>query len=417
MKRKLRFILAALVVLGLAFALVACGGGNGGDAGDTAANGDAAPSGDVTTFAIGFGGPLTQGSVGFGQGALNATQLAVSQANESQEAQDLGIQFRVVEGDDQSDPTRAPVVANALVSERDIVGIVGHFNSAVTEPAGLVYNEAGLVQISYGSTRPDLTQMGRENFFRTCATDALQGPTAAQSAWDLGFRTAALIDDSSTYGQGLIEAFTTKWDELGGETVVTESTQQGQSDFGPVVTRIRAASPDFVFFAGTGDATTGAGGLFARQLHDGGVEVPVVGGDGIQDQVFIDEAGPGALGTIATKPGMPIEDMPEGQQFLAAWDEMFPGVAAGGFDAFAFDATNAIIRAVFAVAEADGVDNVATPAGRAAIIDYVADISFDGVTGPVSFDENGDNNNAVITTFLVVEGDDGYEWIAHPDIH
>ncbi|MCL2525830.1 MAG: branched-chain amino acid ABC transporter substrate-binding protein [Coriobacteriia bacterium] len=410
MKSKLRFIVAAMLTLALCFALVAC---NGGDDTTSSAPADA-PTDGKTTFAIGFGGPLTQGSVGFGQGALRATQLAVKQANESDQARDLNIEFRVVEADDQSDPTRAPVVANALVSERDLVGVVGHFNSAVTEPAGLVYNEAGVIQISYGSTRPDLTHMGRDNFFRTCATDALQGPTAAQSAWDLGFRSAALIDDSSTYGQGLVEAFTTKWIELGGEVLVEESTQQGQSDFGPVVTRIRAAGPDFVFFAGTGDATTGAGGLFARQLKDGGVEAPMVGGDGIQDQVFIDEAGAtGAEGTIATKPGMPIEDMPEGAAFLQAYEAEFPGEAAGGFDAFAFDAANAIINAVFEVAADKGAAEVATPAGRRAIIEAVHNINFNGVTGPVSFDEFGDNNNAIITTFLVQDG----EWIAHPEIH
>ncbi|MCL2437613.1 MAG: branched-chain amino acid ABC transporter substrate-binding protein [Coriobacteriia bacterium] len=406
MKRKLRFILAAMAALALTFALVACDGDNGGSNGDT--NGD---NGDTTTFAIGFGGPISQGAVSFGQGALNATRLAVDQANASDEARDLGIQFRVVEGDDQSDPSLAPQVAGALISERDLVGVVGHFNSGVTDPAGLVYNEHGVVQISYGSTRPDLTHMGRENFFRTCATDALQGPTAADSAWELGFRTAVLIDDSSPYGEGLAAAFKEQWEEIGGEILLEERTAQQESDFAPVVTRVNAADPDFVFFAGTYDSSSGAGALFARQLKDGGVEAPMMGGDGIQVDGFITEAGPQSEGTIATKPGMPIEDMPEGAAFISDFEAEF-GEAPGGFDAFAFDAANAIINAVFEVAETDGVDSVATPAGRRAIIEVVAGNEFPGVTGPVSFDENGDSANPIVSTFLVYDG----EWIIHPDV-
>ncbi|MCL2402703.1 MAG: branched-chain amino acid ABC transporter substrate-binding protein [Coriobacteriia bacterium] len=406
MKRKLRFILAAMVALALAFALVACNGDDNGYE-----NGDDARNGDTTTFVIGFGGPISQGAVSFGVGARDATLLAVEQANASDEARDLGIQFRVVEGDDQSDPSMAPQVAGALISERDLVGVVGHFNSGVTDPAGLVYNEHGVVQISYGSTRPDLTHMGRDNFFRTCATDALQGPTAADSAWELGFRTAVLIDDSSPYGEGLAAAFKEQWENIGGEILLEERTAQQESDFAPVVTRINAADPDFVFFAGTYDSSSGAGAMFARQLKDGGFEGPTMGGDGIQVDGFITEAGQQSEGTIATKPGMPIEDMPEGAAFIEDFVAL-TGNTPGGFDAFAFDAANAIINAVYEVARADGVDNVATPAGRRAIIDAVAGINFPGVTGPVSFDANGDSANPIVSTFLV----DGGEWIIHPDV-
>jgi len=403
MKRRLGFILALVLVFALAVALVGCNGDNGNEA-----NGD-----DTTTFVIGFGGPLTQGAVGFGQGALRATELAVDRANASAEAQELGIQFRIAEGDDQSDPLRANTVANALISERDLVGIVGHFNSGVTDPAGEIYHEHGVVQISYGSTRVDLTHMGRENFFRTCGTDDLQGPALADAAYALGFRSAAIINDSSPYGVGLREEFVNHWNTLDGTSVVLdEETQQAQSEFGPVVTRVRSLDPDVVFFAGTYDATSGAGALFARQMADGGVEAPVLGGDGIQKDGFIEEAGPGAEGTIATLPGLPFDLMPGGESFVAGYTEMFPGETPGGFDGAAYDATNVIIQAVFAVARENGVDNVATTAGRRAIIEYVTDITIEGLSGPLSFTENGDINNPVVTTYEVVDG----EWVVHPDI-
>jgi len=412
MKRNLRLVLALLLALALCFALVACGNDDAEDAGEA--------GGDVTTFVIGFGGPLTQGSISFGQGALRATELAVAQANESDEAKDLGIQFRVAEGDDESDAQTGIVAAEGIVSQRNLVGVVGHFNSAVTRPANAVYEEAGVVQISYGSTNPGLTlpdwpdSPGRlgENFFRTCGNDALQGPAAAQAAWDLGFRSVAVITYPDAYGRGLAMTFSEKWAELGGETLLDESAVENQTNYGPEVTRIRAANPDFVFFGGTYDTAAGGGALLARQLKDGGVDVPMMGGDGIQSAGFIEEAGPQSEGTIATKPGQAIEDMAGGPAFIDAFTDMHAGEVPGGFDAFAYDAANAIIRAVFDVARTQGVDAVATPAGRQAIIDYVAAINFEGVTGPVSFDALGDRNNAIVTTFLVEDGG----WIVHPDV-
>ena len=411
MKRRLGFILALMLVFALAVALVGCNG-------DEDANGGGTDG--VTTFAIGFGGPLTTGSVDFGQGALRATQLAVAQANASDRAQELGIEFRIIEGDDESEVEPGMNAAANIAAQGDLVGVVGHFNSAVTRPVNATYYEAGVVQISYGSTNAFLTHDGnpdlpplQDNFFRTCGHDALQGPAAAAAAWELGMRTVVVITFPDAYGEGLTSEFMPAFEELGGEIYFEDRLAEGQTNFGPEVTRIRAASPDFIYFGGTFDTARGAGSLLARQLVEGGIDAPMMGGDGIQSQGFIDEAGgEPAIGTIATKPGQDIEDMVGGPAFIEQYVEMFD-VAPGGFDAFAFDAANAIINAVFEVAEADGVGNVATPSGRTRIIETVGANSFEGVTGEVAFDERGDRRDAIVTTFLV---DDNAEWIVHPDV-
>jgi len=408
MKRRLGFILALMLVFALAVALVGCNG-----------DGDNGDNDGVTTLAIGFGGPLTTGSVDFGQGALRATQLAVAQANASDRAQDLGIEFRIIEGDDESEVEPGMNAAANIAAQSDLIGVVGHFNSAVTRPVNATYYEAGVVQISYGSTNAFLTHDGNpdlpplaDNFFRTCGHDALQGPAAAAAAWELGLRDVVVITFPDAYGEGLTSEFMPAFEALGGEVLFEDRLADGQTNFGPEVTRIRAASPDFVYFGGTFDTARGAGSLLARQLVEGGIDAPMMGGDGIQSQGFIDEAGGDpAEGTIATKPGQDIEDMVGGPAFIAEYEEMFD-VSPGGFDAFAFDAANAIINAAFEVAEADGANNVATPSGRAAIIEAVGANSFEGVTGTVAFDERGDRRDAIVTTFLVEDGG----WIVHPDV-
>ncbi len=398
MKRKNRIVFGVIAVLMvLAMALAGCGGGGGGTSGGT--------SGGTTTLNLGFGGPITQGDVSFGQGGQRAVKLAVDNANKSQEAKDLKIKFNVVSGDDQSLADVGTTVANGFVSDKKMVGAVAHFNSTVSIAASKVYNQNNFVQISYGSTNPALTQQGFKNVFRTCATDDLQGPTGADRAIGLGYKSAALIDDSSPYGQGIVAAFKDEFTKKGGKIVYQGSTQQKQNDFTAVVTKIASVKPDLVYFGGTYAPDTGAGSLLCKQLKSGGVTVPMMGGDGLYAPEFITGAGAQAAeGSFATCPGMPVELLPKGKQFSDDYVAMFPGKQPAPFDAYAYDAAEAIINAVYKVAKDMGVAKVTSPAGRDALIKAVAASDFDGVTGKVSFDNKGDNNNRVITLYKVVNG-------------
>ncbi|MDR1412575.1 MAG: branched-chain amino acid ABC transporter substrate-binding protein [Actinomycetes bacterium] len=401
-KIHLRVLLAVAAIVACALLVVGCGGGGGttGDAGE--------PGGAKTTLTIGFGGPLTQGDVAFGTGGQRAVQLAVSQANESQEAKDLGIEFKILDGDDQSEAEKGVTAAQSFVSDRSLVGVVGHFNSTVSIAASKVYNENNVVAISYGSTNPDLTLQGFKSIFRTCATDDYQGPVGADDAIALGYKTVAIVDDSSPYGQGLVVEFEKKFVEAGGKVTSKQSTQQKQNDFTAVVTKIKSEKPDVVYFGGTYAADTGAGALFSKQLKEGGVSVPVLGGDGLYADDYITQAGTASEGDLATCPGKPIEQLPKGQAFADAYTAMFPGKEFGGFDAFAYDAANALINAVYKVADANGVDKVTSPAGKEALIEAVAGTTLDGVTGDVQFDDKGDNVNRVITLYKVIDG----AWVA-----
>ncbi|MDR1448809.1 MAG: hypothetical protein LBI84_01155, partial [Propionibacteriaceae bacterium] len=111
--------------------LSACGGSNG-------------PANGATEFVIGIGTPITQGDIAFGQGVQRGAELAVATANELQEVKDLGIVFTTATGDDQSDPKVGTTVANSFASTRNLVGVVGHFNSTVSIAASKVYNEKNI---------------------------------------------------------------------------------------------------------------------------------------------------------------------------------------------------------------------------------------------------------------------------------
>ena len=392
MKGSKKFLFVALVAL-VAISLLVTGCGKK-DEGTS----------ETTTVTIGVGVPLTQGAVAFGPGVVNGAKLAVAQANESQEVKDLGITFVVKEGDDQSDPKTGVNVANQFVADASLIGVVGHFNSGVSIPSSKVYNDASIAMISPGSTNPTLTQQGFNNVFRTCTTDAVQGPSGAESAFALGLKKAFVVDDSTPYGEGLADEFAKKFEELGGTVLGREKTSDKDSDFAALVTAIKAAGPDVIYYGGVYNS----GALLSKQAKDAGLTVPVMGGDGLVGQEYIDLAGAGAEGDLATSVGYPLDLLPGGQAFKAAYEEMFPGVNIANFDAYGYDAAQAIIKAAIAVAKADGAASLVTPSGRAAIVAAVAASNFEGATGPVAFDEFGDTTNKVITLYKVVDG----AWVA-----
>ncbi|MDR1450542.1 MAG: branched-chain amino acid ABC transporter substrate-binding protein, partial [Propionibacteriaceae bacterium] len=266
-----------------------------------------------------------------------------------------------------------------------------------------VYNEKNIIAISPGSTNPALTEQGFASIFRTTATDDVQGPVAAERAIELGYKTAAVVNDSSTYGAGLAQEFTVKFKSLGGTVLLDEKTSQKQNDFTALATKIASLKPDIVYFGGTYAADTGAGALFSKQIKASGVTVPVMGGDGIYSDAYI-ELGGGVDGDLATCPGLPPDLLPRGAEFQAAYKAAYPDQTVAAFDAYAYDAAWAITEAAIAVAKDLGVDKVTSPAGRDALVAAVAAVEFDGVTGKVSFDSKGDNQNQAITLYKVVDG-------------
>jgi len=391
--RQTRAVVAAAAALSLTLSLAACGG----------------TSGASHQLVIGIGAPITQGDVAFGQGIERGVKLAIEKANELPDVKDLGITFTTTTGDDQSDPKAGTTVANTFASNKDLVGVVGHFNSTVSIAASKVYNEKNIVAISPGSTNPTLTQQGFKSIFRTTATDAVQGPIGAERAFGLGFKTAVVVNDSSTYGAGLAKEFSTKFEALGGSILLNEKTQQKQNDFTALATRIAALKPDVVYFGGTYAADTGAGALFSKQLKTGGVTAPVMGGDGLNADDFIALADD-PEGDLATCPGLPVDLLPQGAQFQADYAKAFPNNSIAAFDAYAYDAAWAMVLATVQVAKDLGADQVTSPKGRDALVTAVAGISFDGVTGPVSFDANGDNQNQAVTLYKVVSR----AWVPQP---
>ncbi|HET6498152.1 MAG TPA: branched-chain amino acid ABC transporter substrate-binding protein [Coriobacteriia bacterium] len=387
--------LFAVIAMSLMLAMVATGCGANGGTGD---GGDAA--GDLVEVKIGVSAPFTGDIAALGLGIRNGAQIAIEEAAPDLEA--MGIELTMLAVDDAGDPKTGVNAANQMVSDTAVVGVVAHLNSGISIPTSAVYNEAGIVQISPASTNPALTLQGFENVFRVCTIDTVQGSFAAEFAYDvLGKRAVALVDDSTPYGEGLAAEFAKAFEAKGGEVVSRDKIQLQAVDFTALVTKIRGNDPDMIYFGGMYTEA----GLLSKQAKEAGFEGPVMGGDGLYTQQYVDIGGAANTeGDFATSVGLPLADQPRGLEFKEMFDAKFPGEAIEAYDTYAYDAAQVIIAAIKAVAEEMGAAEVVTPAGKQAIIEAVAATDKEGVTGAISFDENGDTTNKAITAYVVRDG-------------
>ena len=207
---------ATMLVASLA--LSACGTRGGGS--DSSDGGD----GDKKVVKIGVIAPLSGDLSALGLGIQHSVELAAKQANESGELD--GWTIEVEPKDDTGNKEPGQNAATDLVADEQVAGVVGTLNSSVAEGVQPILDKADVVMVSPANTNPTLTRGPKPaedpkrtyaNYFRTCTTDAVQGPFAARYLYETAKITeVATINDKKTYGQGLSEAFTAEYEKLGG---------------------------------------------------------------------------------------------------------------------------------------------------------------------------------------------------------
>src|SRR5436305_7740409 len=243
---------------------------------------------------MGMTGPVTGPNAAFGAQLKNGTDQAVEDINAAGGI--MGQKITVGYGDDVSDPKQGVSIANKFAGD-GIKFVVGHFNSGVTMPASEVYQESGILEITPSATNPKITERGLWNIFRTCGRDDQQGAVA--SAWilkNMKGKKVAIVHDKTTYGQGLADETKKGLNKGGMKEVLYEGINLGEKDYSALVSKIKAAGADLVYWGGLHTE----GGLIVRQMRDQGVKAPLMGGDGITSDEFATVGGPGVEGTLMT---------------------------------------------------------------------------------------------------------------------
>ncbi|GAA3497213.1 branched-chain amino acid ABC transporter substrate-binding protein [Streptomyces albogriseolus] len=397
-QRSLIAITAALAAGALT--LTACGSRDDNGGGSDSGNGD-------TTVVIGVDAPLTGDLSALGLGIKNSVDLATKIANKEKYVE--GVTFKIEALDDQGQASVGQQNATKLVANKDVLGVVGPLNSSVGEAMQKVFDTAKLVEVSPANTNPALTQgvnwakekeRPYKSYFRTATTDAIQGPFAAQYVFnDAKKKKVFVIDDKKTYGAGLAATFTAEFKKLGGQVVGTEHINPESKDFSAVATKVKNSGADVVYYGGEYPQA----GPLSKQIKEAGAKIPLVGGDGIYSADFIKLAGAAGAGDLATSVGAPVESLPSAKEFVANYKAEGYKDAYEAYGGYSYDSAWAIIEAVKKVVEDN--DGKLPDDARAKVVDAMQDVSFDGVTGQVSFDEFGDATNKQLTVYTVKGGD------------
>lgn len=400
MRQRRLIKLAAPVVLS-ALVLAACGNKKE----ETGQGGDGNQAG-TKTAKIGVIAPLSGDLSALGLGIKNGVALAIKQANESNKI--AGWKLELADKDDTATANVGATVAAALEADDSVVGVVGTLNSSVAEQVAPVLEKGKIVMVSPANTGVKLT--GRDNlasqkrvysnYFRVATTDDVQGPFAAQYLLGTNAKKLAIVHDKKTYGQGLATAVEAEFKKGGGQVVINEQINPGDKLFSGVVTKILAAKPDAVYYGGEFPEAA----PLSKQLHEAGFTGPLMGGDGIYDQKFIDNGG--QVGDLATSVGAPTDTLPSAQAFVSAYNAAGYKEPFGAYGAYAYDAANVIIEAL--AKTLPGKDKV-DESVRQAVIDAVQGVSISGVTGQVAFDQFGDTTTKVLTVYAV---DASKKWVA-----
>ncbi|VFR24324.1 Leucine-, isoleucine-, valine-, threonine-, and alanine-binding protein [plant metagenome] len=339
---------------------------------------------------FGFAAPLTGPQSHYGEDMQNGLTLALEEANKKGiEIDGSKAKFVLVSKDDQADPRVAVQVAQQLVDE-DVNGILGHFNSGTTIPASRVYNDAALPQIAM-ATSPEYTLQKYDTTFRMMTSDTQQGSAVGKFIVEkLGAKKVALIDDRTAYGQGLADEVEKAVKAAGGQIVRREYTTDKANDFTSILTNIRAAAPDAIFFGGL-DAQSGP---MKRQIVTLGIKAPLVSGEMTRSDTFIKLAGDAADGTYASLAGVPLAQMAAGKDFEAAYQARFKK-APGVYAPYAYDGAWNMITAIQNAKSAD----------PAKYLPELAKLSRKGATSEhIAYDAKGDLKEISVTIYQVKGG-------------
>ncbi len=322
---------------------------------------------------IGMVGPLSGEAATYGIEARNGVQLAISLLNQKQ----TRFRFELVAKDDQADPSLAEKAARELVVEKDVLAVVGPITSGATLAAGEIFQKNRLPAITPSATSPKISELG-DFIFRVCPSDTFQGKAAAEFVvQDLGFDQIAILWDSKNeaYSGGLAEAFRKRAEELGAKITGVVSYQAGQKEFTQELEKLKATEPKVIYIPGYYTDVA----LIAQQIQKMGWQIPIVGGDGLYSPELIALGGKAVEGIKFTSFFISSDPQPKVQDFVRAYKEMF-GTEPGWIAAHAFDAMNVIAKAI----EIGGTSREGIQKGLTKIE------NFEGVSGVISFDENGD---------------------------
>lgn len=382
-------LVASLVLTGCAGGNSTYGGSNTSGGGQQPAQNQQSNSGggsvaDGGKILIATQSPLSGNQSAIGDAIKSGAEYALNQHKE--EFKKLGFDLQLFPQDDQADPKIGVSNAEMLISNPDVLGVVGHLNSGVAIPSSVKYEEGKLVMVSPANTAVKLTEEGKMTVHRICARDDAQGPKAAMYAKNtLGVKTAFILHDKTAYGQGLSDQVKMQFEKDGVQLLGYEGITQGEKDYSAVLNQVTAKNPNIIFFGGF----YVEGGILIKQAREKGYKGYFLGGDGLDSTDMIKIAGPAVEGVIFTSVGGDVTQTEEGKKWAEEYKKTM-NKPLETYSVYGYDSMNVILNGVLEAVKANGGKKPT----REQVLEAVHKTKdFQGQFTKVTFDDKGDNIN------------------------
>ena len=363
------------------------------------------------TITIGINLPFTGADAHDAELIKDGAMLAIDEAN--QQGGVAGYKVEVLQLDDgtatagQYDPAQAATNARKMVADKGVVAAIGPQMSGSGKAMSPILSQGDLATVTPSSTNPDITDpkfagqyrpKGRAIYFRTVTTDAFQGPNMANYYADtLKVKSVYVLDDSGAYGVGIADAFQGQAEKRGIKVLGRDQLNPKEADYATTLTKIKSLNPDALYYGGVAQA----GVKVVKQASDLLPHLIKGGGDGLYGSEILRGAGfPAAQGWYATIAAPNILDNPDAKPFVEKFAKKY-SQQPENYSITAYDAALVILDAVKRVA-ASGKEVT-----RDAVRDAIQSTHLKTLQGEISFDDNGDITNRVISVFRI-EKDDKY---------
>ena len=328
--------------------------------------------------------PTTGGQATYGQDMANAVQIAMDELNKA----GGGNTYSEVVGDDGCDPQQAVNAATKLASS-GIAAVIGGYCSGATIPTLKIFGDAKLPMVITAANSTKLIPANPGNAFMINSTGNDQVAKAMEVFKAKAFKSLAIVNEGDAYSQDLATLAQTSFTAAGGTVPDFETVNKGEQDFSAVVTKIKAAAPDAVFWTAYDDD----GGPFIKQLREGGYQGTIIVGDGSTSANLFKLAGDAAEGVLAFS--SPIADfLPAAKAFSDTYKAKY-SADPGPYAPLTYDGMKLLASAITA---AGGTDS-------AKVIDALSKADYkDGIAGEISFRPD---HTLARSNFVVLEGKGG----------
>jgi branched-chain amino acid transport system substrate-binding protein len=373
--------------------------------------------GKPTAILVGGYLGLTGNTATFGQSTQDGIVMAFDEVNAAGGI--AGKTLKAIIEDDQGRPEEAATAVRKLISQDGVIAVLGDVPSSNSLAAAPICQAAKVPMITPSSTNPKVTETG-DYIFRVCFIDPFQGTVMAKFAHEhKGLRKAGILRDvRSDYSVGLADFFIETFTQLGGTIVSDEAYSQGDTDFRPQLTALKAKGPDGIFVPGYYNDV----GLIARQAREIGLKIPILGGDGWDSPELVALGGDALENTFFSNHYSTEDQSPTVQNFIQAYEKRF-GAKPDALAALGYDAAQCLAAALRQIAAADPAlfERLAGPepgdaaarearaAARARLRDVLAATrDLRGVTGTTTMDEH---RNAVKPAVVLAVSEGGYRYV------